>query len=137
MLPHAVWDLHQQGLIELLEKVQKICLKSIFEKRANPEYVDLLRRCDLKTPVHCRLISKLILSQEILHRTLTLTKVTIKIRPKIYNLRKFGPLIKTSTRFSVYYFSPTLSHFGTPCQHLAWICDPYFSFKTHGLKKDL
>ena len=101
-----VWDPHQQGHIDSLERVQKFALK-LCTRSWDSSYEDLLNSCHLPTLVQRRRLLKLSFLYQVLHGNYIFPDAPVETCPTPFNLRNrsVSTLYRPMARTNAYKFS--------------------------------
>ena len=125
-----VWDPHQQGLINSLERVQKFALK-VCTKNWSSGYESLLQSCNLPTLASRRHYLKLCLLYQVINGHLNFPTAPVVPRNLSRSLRNTSTLAleRPVTRTNAH-FSHIQSPYGTAYLHLhRTACQSLHSFK--------
>ena len=107
-----VWDPHQQGHINSLEKVQKFVLR-VCTRKWSMGYDSLLNSCKLLTLVSRRHYLKLSFLYQVIHGSFTFPNAPFERRFIPSCILFLLPRPRTHTNAYQYSFFPHVIHFGT------------------------
>ena len=114
-----VWDPYQQGLINLLESVQKFALKVCIRNWAM-DYGSLLNFCNLPTLASRRQYLKLFFLYQVIHGNFIFPNVPLERHSIPLNLRSTSPfllyrLLTCTNAYQYSSFSPCKFLYGKSC----------------------